>query len=88
MAEAAFLILIGLGVAMLVSGLTWTRLHWRVDAQPYRRTAWLEVVLHPGRFAEGPAHAVVGYANRVALLLLLAAAVIVLAEIVETTSRR
>lgn len=88
MRETAFLILIALGVTILISGLTWTRLHWRVDAQPYRKTAWLEVVLHPERFAEGSAQVVVGKVNRVALLLLLAAAGIVLLEIVQSTSRR
>jgi hypothetical protein len=88
MRETAFLILIALGVAALISGLIWTRLHWRVDVQPYRKTLWLEVVLHPERFAEGPAQGVVGRVNRVALLLLLAAVGIVLLEIVQSTSRQ
>jgi hypothetical protein len=88
MMQAAFLTLIAVGLVALVSGLLWTRLHWRADVRLYRETAWLEVVLYPERFAEGAALGIVGKVNRAGLLLLLAAVGVVLFKIVQSTSWR
>ena len=50
--EAAFLILILLGVVILLAGVLRTRLNWRPDVPPFsRRTSSLDVTLHPERYA-------------------------------------
>lgn len=52
MEQAAFLILILLGVLALVGGIVWTRLNWRADVPPYGRdTRFFDVTLHPERYA-------------------------------------
>ncbi len=52
MEQAAFLILMLAGVLALVCGIVWARLNWRRDVAPYgRATRFLDVTLHPGRYA-------------------------------------
>ena len=87
MSRALFLTLIALGLLALLSGLLWTRLHWRTDVRPYREVAWLDVVLHPERFAAGAALGLVVKVNRVGLLSFLVALGVVLVEIVRITLR-
>ena len=52
MEQAAFLVLMLSGVLALVCGIVWTRLNWRADVAPYGwDTRFLDVTLHPGRYA-------------------------------------
>ena len=79
MNEAAFLILILSGVTALVGGMFWTRLNWRVDVPPYgRQTRFLDVTLHPERYAKESALPVIRMLNRVSGLSV-ASAIAVLA---------
>lgn len=56
MEQAAFLISMLSGVLALVCGIAWTRLNWRADVPPYGRdTPFLDVTLHPERYANGRA---------------------------------
>ena len=51
--EAAFLILLCLGIVALLGGLLWARLNWRLDVPPYgRRTRAMHVMLHPERYVK------------------------------------
>ena len=66
MDEAAFLILILSGVAILLGGMLWTRLNWRADVPPHgRHTRFLDVTLHPERYAKESALPVIRTLNRV-----------------------
>jgi len=72
--EAAFLILLFLGTMALVGGLLWTRLHWRADLAPYgRQTRWLDVALHPERYAKLHALHVIRTLNLTGALLVASA---------------
>lgn len=52
MSEAAFLILLFLGIMFLLGGLLQARLYWRADVAPYgRQTNSLDVAIHPERYA-------------------------------------
>ena len=64
MEQTTFLLLILLGTLALVGGMLWTRLHWRADVPPYsRRTRFLDVTLHPERYAKGQAVPVIRTLN-------------------------
>ena len=79
MRQAAFLILLLLGVLALVSGVFWTRLNWRPDVAAYgRHTRSLDVLLHPERYAKDDALSVIRTFN-VAGLALVAGALGILA---------
>ena len=73
-----FLVFFGIGLACLLGGLFLTRLTWRADVEPYgRRTRFLEVVVHPERFARGERLAIIrALTTTGALSILLALAVI------------
>jgi hypothetical protein len=62
--QAAFLLLILSGALALVGGLFWTRLNWRADVPSYGRgTRFLDVTLHPERYAKGRAVRVIRMLN-------------------------
>ena len=73
MRQSAFLAALLLGLVALLSGVTWTRLHWRADIGPYREKAWLDVLMHPERFAEGASIGRVRGLIRAGVVLLAAA---------------
>ena len=64
MEQATFLVLILSGALALVGGMFWTRLNWRPDVSPYGRgTRFLDVTLHPERYAQDRAVPVIRMLN-------------------------
>ena len=64
MEQTAFLLLILSGTLALVGGMFWTRLNWRADVPSYGRgTRFLDVTLHPERYAKGQAVPVIRTLN-------------------------
>jgi hypothetical protein len=87
--EAAFLILLFLGIFALLGGMLWARLNWRLDVPPYgRRTRTLDVMLHPERYAKDDSLRAIRTMNLTGALLLASAAVIVGYELLRITSGR
>jgi hypothetical protein len=76
--EAGFLGLLFSGLLALLAGMMLTRLHWRPDIPPYgRQTRFLDVTLHPERYAkDAPLRAIRGLTVIGAVLLACAAAVV------------
>ena len=76
--EAAFLILLFSGVGALIAGMLWTRVNWRPDVPPYRRgTHFLDVTLHPERYATGESVRAIRTMNAAGALLVVAAVIVV-----------
>ena len=87
-AEAIFFGLLFSGISTLLGGLLLTRLHWRRDIPPYgRRTKFLDVTLHPEKYAEDAPFGVIRSLNAVGAVLLAGAAVVVTWEILQTLRR-
>lgn len=87
--EAAFLILLCLGIGTLLGGVLRTRLNWRRDIPPYgRRTNSLDVILHPERYAEGPALRAIRALNLAGAALLAGAVGLLVAEACRTIAGR
>ena len=76
--ETAFLILLFSGVCALIAGMLWTRVNWRPDVPPYRRgTNFLDVTLHPERYATGESVRAIRTMNAAGALLVVAAVIVV-----------
>ena len=89
MREAAFLVLLLLGVVALLAGVMWTRASWRADVPPYGRgTRFLDVTLHPERYARADSLRAIRSLNLVGALSLACAMGLVVFEIVATVVRR
>lgn len=89
MLQAAFLVLILMGTVALISGMMWTRLHWRTDVPAYgRESSALDVTLHPERYATPDAVGVIRLLFRTGLLLVGIAVVIIGYELAESTFKR
>jgi len=87
--EAAFLVLLLLGILALLAGVMWTRLRWRADVPPYgRETRFLDVTLHPERYAREDSLLAIRSLNLAGALLLACAAGLVVYEILATVVRR
>jgi hypothetical protein len=86
--EALFLALVFAGVLALLAGMLLTRLHWRRDIPPYgRQTRFLDVTLHPERYAKDAPFGVIRGLSAVGAILLAWAAVTVAREILRTMLR-
>jgi len=86
--QAAFLSLLSLGVAALLTGVMLTRFHWRSDIPPYgRRTRLLNVMLHPEAYATNAPLGAIRGLNIAGALLLGGAAVVVAYELLQTMLR-
>ena len=87
MSQVAFLTFLAAGLVGVLSGVIWTRLHWRGDLGPYREAMWLDVVLHPDRFVD-PAYARVGkLLTRVGTVFLVGAFSVVMLEIIRSMAK-
>lgn len=87
--EAAFLILLFLGIVTLLGGLLWARQNWRIDVPPYgRQTRAIDVILHPERYAKEESLRAIRTMNVTGGLLLASAAAIVGYELLRITSGR
>jgi hypothetical protein len=87
--EAAFLILLFLGIVALLGGLLLARLNWRLDVPPFgRRTRAMDVMLHPERYAKEESLRAIRTMNVTGGLLLASAAAIVGYELLRITSGR
>ena len=83
--EAVFLTLIFTGVLALLGGMILTRVHWRPDIPPYgRRTRFLDVTLHPERYAKDAPFGVIRSLSAVGAVLLACAAAAVAWELLRT----
>ena len=86
--EATFLTLVFAGVLALLAGMLLTRLHWRQDIPPYgRQTRFLDVTLHPERYAKDAPFGVIRSLGAIGAVLLACAAAAVAAEILRTMLR-
>jgi len=82
--EAAFLILLLSGIAVLLAGLMLTRLYWRPDIPPYgRRTRFLDVTLHPADYVTNAPLRAIRNLNLAGALLLAGAAGVVVYELLQ-----
>jgi len=83
--EDAFLLLFFAGLFALLVGVGLTRLHWRPDIPPYGRgTRFLDVTLHPERYAKNAPLPAIRSLNLIGALLVAAAAGISVYEMVRT----
>ncbi len=86
--EGIFLALIFTGVLALLAGMILTRLHWRQDIPPYgRHTRFVDVTLHPERYARDAPFAVIRSLSAIGAVLLACAAAVVATEILRTMLR-
>ena len=86
--EGVFLALVFTGVLALLVGMILTRAHWRPDIPPYgRQTRFLDVALHPERYARGAPFSVIRGLSAIGAALLASAAAVVAREIVMTILR-
>jgi hypothetical protein len=86
--EASFLALLFSGLLALLAGMILTRVHWRPDIPPYgRQTRFLDVTLHPERYAKDAPFGVIRSLSAVGAALLAGAAAAVACELVRTTLR-
>jgi hypothetical protein len=87
--EDAFLILLFPGILALLAGVGLTRFYWRPDIPPYgRRTRFLDVTLHPEKYAKDAPLNVIRSLNLVGAILLAGAACVSAYEILLTILRR
>lgn len=83
--EAAFLVLVFTGVLALLAAMILTRLHWRQDIPPFGlRTSFLDVTLHPERYASAAPFGIIRSASAIGAVLLAGAVAVVVWEIVRT----
>jgi len=60
MREVVCMSFLALGLALLLSGTFWARMHWRADVEAYgRNTPQLDLLLNPERFVRDSAVAIV-----------------------------
>ena len=86
--EAVFLALVFTGVLALLAGMILTRVHWRQDIPPYgRQTRFVDVTLHPERYAKDAPFGVIRSLSAIGAVLLGCAAAVVAWEIVMTMLR-
>ena len=77
------------GVIALLTGLLLTRLHWRRDIPPYgRNMRLLDVTRHPERYAENAPFGLIRALSAIGALLLAAAGLMVVTEIIRTSLAR
>lgn len=89
MEQAAFLILLPLGILTLVGGLVWTRLNWRPDVAPYsRHTRSVDVAVHPERYAKEQALGRIRALNLLGAVLLASAVGILMYEALRVAAER
>jgi hypothetical protein len=83
--EAIFLALVFVGVLALLAGLILTRLHWRLDIPSYGRgTRFLDVTLHPERYAKDAPFGVIRSVSAIGAALLACAIAVVAWRILQT----
>ena len=87
MSQVAFLALLAAGLAGVLSGVIWTRLHWRGDVGPYREAMWVDILLHPDRFVDLASATVAKVVTRVGMLFLAGAFGVVLLEIIRSMAK-
>ena len=86
--EAVFLALVFTGVLALLAGMILTRVHWRPDIRPYgRQTRFLDVTLHPERYAKDGPFDVIRSLSAVGAVLLACAVAAVARELLRTMLR-
>lgn len=86
--EAGFLVLVFTGVLALLAGMILTRVHWRPDIPPYgRQTRFLDVTLHPERYAVDAPFGVIRSLSAAGAGLLACAAAAVAWELLRTMLR-
>ncbi len=86
--EAVFLALVFTGVFALLASMILTRVHWRPDIPSYgRQTRFLDVTLHPERYAKDAPFCVIRSLSAVGAVLLACAAAVVAWEILATMLR-
>jgi hypothetical protein len=84
--EAGFLGLLFLGILALLAGMMLTRLHWRPDIPPYgRQTRFLDVALHPERYAKDAPRRAIQSLTVVGAFLLVCAVGLVAYEVLRVT---
>jgi hypothetical protein len=87
--EDAFLILLFSGIFALLAGVGLTRLCWRPDIPPYgRRTRFLDMTLHPEKYAKDAPLRAIRMLNLAGALLLAGAACVSTYEVLLTILRR
>jgi len=83
--EVLFLTLVFAGVLALLAGMILTRAYWRQDIPPYgRQTRFIDVTLHPERYANDAPFGLIRTLNTVGVLLLASAAAAVVWEVLQT----
>lgn len=86
--EAVFLTLVFTGVLALLASMILTRAYWRQDIPPYgRQTRFLDVTLHPERYAKDAPFGVIRSLTAVGTVLLACAVAAVAWAIVRTMLR-
>jgi hypothetical protein len=85
--EAIFFLLLAIGLATSLRGIWLTRTHWRSDIPPYSKSRFIDVMLHPERFAPKAPLTKVRALNTIGGLFLAGALAVALWEIALISPR-